>query len=91
MKDLPNSFWAACFILLACILAVITLFAPNKDTAAVITMASSIITGAFGYIQGKKDSADSLQTPPPGVSQSTTTVTQTIPPPTTATASKETL
>lgn len=58
MKDLSNSFWAAVFIVLACTLAVIALYSPNKDTGAVITMASSIITGAFGYIQGHKDGAN---------------------------------
>jgi hypothetical protein len=58
MKDLPNSFYAAVFIGLACVLAVVALYAPGgSDKAAVITMASSIITGAFGYIQGHKDGA----------------------------------
>lgn len=61
-----NSFWAAVFILWACVLAVIALYAPaSAEKAAVITMASSIITGAFGYIQGRKDGADAATPPPP--------------------------
>jgi hypothetical protein len=82
MKDWPNSGWAAVFILLACALAVAALFSRSANSTAVITMASSIITGAFGYIQGKKDAESTLQTPPPGIAQSTTTTTSTIPPPT---------
>jgi hypothetical protein len=61
MKELTNSFWAAVFILLACALAVVAMYSPAKDHAAVITMASSIITGAFGYIQGHKDGSNSNQ------------------------------
>ena len=75
MKDYPNSFWAAVFIILACALAVIALFSPTKDTAAVITMASSIITGAFGYIQGVKDGQTSISVPSQPSPNSVTTVT----------------
>lgn len=64
MKDLPNSFWAAVFIAMACVLAGIAMFSPSKtDTTAVITMCASIITGAFGYIQGIKDGRNSVQVP----------------------------
>ena len=59
MKDLPNSFWASVFIALAATLLIVALFVPSKDSPAVITAASSIITGAFGYIQGHKDGAAS--------------------------------
>lgn len=55
MKNMTNSAWAAVFIFLACILACVALFAHSPETGAVITISSSIITGAFGYIQGKKD------------------------------------
>ena len=53
MKELTNSFWAAVFILMASVLAVVALHSTNTAAGAVITMASSIITGAFGYIQGR--------------------------------------
>ncbi len=59
MKDYPQSFWASIFILFACVLAIVALYSPSKETSAVITMASSIITGAFGYIQGVKDGQNS--------------------------------
>lgn len=64
MRDMPNSFYAAVFILLACILALVALYSPGgPERAAVITMASSIITGAFGYIQGHKDGASNPTQP----------------------------
>jgi hypothetical protein len=49
MKDFPDSFWAAMFILMASVLAVVALWSPHQaaGASAVITMASSIITGAF--------------------------------------------
>ena len=75
MKDWPDSFWAAMFILLACGLAIVSLFAHSNGAGAVITMASSIITGAFGYIQGKKAaSADSVTVPPNPGSSTTVSV-----------------
>ena len=64
MRDLPNSFWAAVFIAMACVLAAFALTVHDKtDTTAVITMCASIITGAFGYIQGVKDGRNSVQVP----------------------------
>lgn len=63
MKEFPDSFWAALFILMACMLALCSLFSQSPGATAVITMASSIITGAFGYIQGKKAGQDSVQVP----------------------------
>ena len=64
MKDLPNSFWAAVFIVIACALAAFALVVKDKtDTTAVITMCASIITGAFGYIQGVKDGKNAVQVP----------------------------
>lgn len=79
MKDLPNPFWAALFIGIACALAAVALFAHDKtDTSAVITMASSIITGAFGYIQGVRDGKNSVSVPldPPASTQVTVNPTQ---------------
>jgi len=57
MKDMPNAFWASIFIILACVVALVALYAPTKEnvTMAVITIASNIISGSFGYIQGHKD------------------------------------
>lgn len=64
MKDLPDSFWGAIFILLACGLAGLALHTNSKDTAAVITMATGIVTGTFGYIVGKKDGQNQNPTQP---------------------------
>lgn len=76
MKDMTNSAWAAVFILMACILALASLFSHSSNATMVGTMASSIITGAFGYIQGKKDGENSLQVPMnPDSPPSTVTVT----------------
>lgn len=63
MKEWPSSFWAAIFILLACSLLVTALFSKSSNSSAVITAATSIITGAFGYIQGKRESSSALENP----------------------------
>ena len=62
MKELPNAAYATILILSAIFLAGAGLLFPAKDkdvTMAVLAIAGSIITGAFGYIQGHKDSRDS--------------------------------
>ncbi len=76
ITDQSNSFWAVILICIACIVAVICLYAPMREnvTMAVMTMASSIVTGAFGYIQGRKDEA---------TNRAIATVVQPLPPPTT--------
>lgn len=83
MKNMTNSAWAGVFILLACVLACVALFSHSSNATSVITISSSIITGAFGYIQGKKDGENSLQVPMnPDSPANTVTVTpqpQTIP------------
>jgi len=82
MKDMTNSAWAAVFILMACILAGIALFSHSPNATSVITIGSSIITGAFGYIQGKKDgeSSNSIQIPTnPNAPASAVTVTPQAP------------
>lgn len=63
MKNMTNSAWAAVFIFLACVLATVSLFSHSSNSTSVITIASSIITGAFGYIQGKKDGENSVSIP----------------------------
>lgn len=68
MKNMTNSAWAAVFIFLACVLACIALFSHSSAAGNVITISSSIITGAFGYIQGKKDGDNSPPDLPPGLS-----------------------
>lgn len=74
MKEYPNSFWAAIFILIASIVAVVALFSDSKEAAAVITMAASIITGSFGYIQGHRDGiASSTQSASDGTETTSTT------------------
>jgi hypothetical protein len=78
MNKFPNPFWAAIFIILACVLAVTALFSPVKDNNAiqqVLTLAASIVTGAFGYIQGVKDGAASISVPSQSSPGSATTVT----------------
>lgn len=67
MKDYPNAFWAVIFIFMAATVAVLALFAPTKDnvTMAVITFASNIAAGSFGYIQGKHEGAAQLPPPSP--------------------------
>lgn len=83
MKDLPNAFWAALFMDMAMVLAIVCLFAPMREniTMAVVTMSSSIITGAFGYIQGRKDEANSVTVPPnPGSSTTVSVVPAQIDP-----------
>lgn len=81
MKDLPNPAWAGIFIFLACVMAVIALFSHSPNATSVITIGSSIITGAFGYIQGVSAGKNSLQVPMnPDSPQSTVTVTPQISP-----------
>jgi hypothetical protein len=76
MKDLPNPAYAVIFIFLACLLALASLFSHSANAQAVITMAASIITGAFGYIQGVSAGKNSLQVPMnPDSPPSTVTVT----------------
>jgi hypothetical protein len=76
VKDMTNSAWAAVFIALACALACVALFSHSANSTSVITISSSIITGAFGYIQGKKDGENSLSVPMnPDSPPSTVTVT----------------
>lgn len=81
MKNMTNSAWAAVFIFFACIVAIVALFSHSSNATSVITISSSIITGAFGYIQGKKEGESSIQVPMnPDSPQSTVTVTpQTAP------------
>jgi len=63
MKDVPNSGWATLFIFMACVLAITALFSHSPNAASVITISTSIITGAFGYIQGLHVGSNSLQIP----------------------------
>lgn len=63
MKDLPNPFWALMFMVLGCVLLLAVLFKVNAQTTAVMlgvltavaTAGSSLVAGAFGYINGHKD------------------------------------
>lgn len=73
MKNMTNSAWAAVFIFLACVLACVALFSKSGNSTSVITISSSIITGAFGYIQGKKDGESAAAGLPPNSSTSSTT------------------
>lgn len=75
MDKLPNPFWAVLLILMACGLAFAALHSTASNAASVITMASSIVTGAFGYIQGVRDGAAKPTVPaemPPGSSATQT-------------------
>lgn len=65
MKDLPNPFWAALFIAMGVILAVVALYSRSAAGVimAVVTIASNIVSGSFGYISGHKDGAASVSVP----------------------------
>jgi hypothetical protein len=85
MKELPNPAWAAVFMFMACIMAESSLFSHSSNATMVVTIASSIITGAFGFIQGVSVGKNSLQVPMnPDSPQSTVTVTPQAPVPTTS-------
>lgn len=77
MKNMTNSAWAAVFIASACILACLCLFSKSPNAASVLTICTSIITGAFGYIQGKADSKNPANDLPPNSSLQQTTNIQT--------------
>lgn len=67
MRDLPNPFWAALFVAMACTVGVVALFSGAGEhlTTAVLALSTNIITGAFAYIQGHKDGVNSTQQNPP--------------------------
>ena len=77
MKDLPNPFWATLFIVMAVVLAIVSLVVPTQAnvTMAVIAIASNIVSGSFGYISGHKDGAASVSVPSQPSSNSATVVT----------------
>ena len=92
MKDLPNPFWALSFMVLGCVLLMAVLIKVNTGTTtvmlgvlmAVATAGTSLISGAFGYIQGQKAAAASLAVPPePGSSATISLGTPPATPPTT--------
>jgi hypothetical protein len=84
MKDLPNPFWALLFMLLGCVLLLAVLVKVTSTTTqlelgvlmAVATAGTSIISGAFGYIQGRKDGEHAVQVPLNPPTQTQVTVTQ---------------
>jgi hypothetical protein len=71
MKDLPNPFWAFLFMVLGCILLLAVLLKINGSTTtvmlgvlmAITTAGTSLISGAYGYINGHKDGALSVSVP----------------------------
>ena len=81
MKDLPNPFWAMMFMVLGCILLLAVLFKINVNTTtvmlgvlmAICTAGSTLIAGAFGYINGHKDGVASVSVPSNGNSDAVTT------------------
>lgn len=83
MKDLPNPAWAFLFMVLGCLLLFAVLIKVNASTTtvmlgvlmAVATAGSSIISGAFGYINGHKDGAASVSVPSQPSSNAATVVT----------------
>ena len=91
MRDLPNAFWAASFICMSVVVAVIVLFSnsPENVKQNVLTLCSSIVTGAFGYIQGKRDAEHSLQVPMSPNPGTTTSVTVNPTPPEAPAQTKE--
>lgn len=82
MKDMTNPAWAAVFMLMACLMAESALFSHSSNATMVVTISSSIITGAFGFIQGVSVGKNSLQVPmnpDPGATSKTTVETTTAP------------
>ena len=83
MKDLPNPFWALLFMVLGCILLMGVLIKVNVNTTtvmlgvmmAVTTAGTSIISGAFGYINGHKDGVASVSIPSQPSPTASTTLT----------------
>ena len=63
MKDMSNPAWAAVFMFMACMMAESALFSHSSNATMVVTISSSIITGAFGFIQGVSVGKNSLQIP----------------------------
>ena len=81
MKNMTNSAWAAVFIFMACVMALVALYSHSANAPSVITIGSSIITGAFGYIQGVSAGKNSLQVPlNPDSPSPTFSVSQQAPP-----------
>jgi len=82
MKDLPNPFWAMMFMVLGCILLMSVLFKLNTNTTtvmlgvlmAICTAGTSLISGAFGYINGHKDGVASVSVPSQPSPGSSTTI-----------------
>jgi hypothetical protein len=76
MKDWPNPFWALTFMLLGCVLLLAVLVKVNSNTTtlmlgvlmAIATAGTSLISGAFGYINGHKDGVASASVPGASVS-----------------------
>jgi len=84
MKDLPNPFWAACFILMAVVLAIVALKVPTQAnvTLAVVAIASNIVSGSLGFISGQLAARNSVQVPlDPSSTSGTTTVSVNQPTP----------
>ena len=84
MKDLPNPFWAMMFMVLGCILLIAVLLKINTETTtvmlgvlmAITTAGATLISGAFGYINGHKDGVASVSVPTqPSPTASTTPAT----------------
>ena len=84
MKDLPNPFWALCFILIAAILAIVALKVPTQAnvTLAVVAIASNIVSGSLGFISGQLAARNSVQVPTDSPTGTTTNVSVSQPAPT---------
>lgn len=65
VKELPNPFWALCFILIAAILAIVALKVPTQAnvTLAVVAIASNIVSGSLGFISGQLAARNSVEAP----------------------------
>lgn len=76
MKDFPNPFWAAMFIVFATVLAIIALLVPTQAnvTMAVVAIASNIVSGSFGFISGHNAGVASILGQNTSISNPTTPV-----------------
>lgn len=65
MSNLPNPFWALMFCVLGSILIIVVVFHPGNEQIAMasITVSASLISGAFGYINGHSAGVASVRIP----------------------------
>lgn len=79
VKDWPEAFWGLLFVTVACLTAVTAARWHSPETASIITLATSIVTGTFGYLKGRSDGAKTVQVPTDPPTTATVTIRPTTP------------